>query len=140
MNKLRIIIAGSRKFNDFILLIRTLNDYITGLIDSGVIDLKNNKLFDYIEFISGTANGADKLGEQYADYCNCNVIKFPADWSLGKSAGYIRNKAMAEYAAQETGVLFAFWDGESRGTKHMIDLANKYGLEVHVINYKKEIG
>lgn len=32
-------------------------------------------------------------------------------------------------------MLIAFWDGVSRGTKHMIDLANKYGLEVHVVNY-----
>lgn len=32
-------------------------------------------------------------------------------------------------------MLIAFWDGVSRGTKHMIDLANKYGLEVHVMNY-----
>lgn len=55
-----------------------------------------------------------------------------------KSAGYIRNKAMAEYAAQETGILFAFWDGQSKGTKHMIDLAYQYGLDVHVINYKED--
>lgn len=42
---------------------------------------------------------------------------------------------MAKYAAEKHGVLFAFWDGKSRGTKNMIDLANRYGLEVHVVNY-----
>ena len=36
---------------------------------------------------------------------------------------------------KELGVLIAFWDGKSRGTKHMIDLANKHGLRVFVVNY-----
>jgi hypothetical protein len=38
---------------------------------------------------------------------------------------------MAEYAD----ALVAFWDGKSRGTKHMIDLANKSGIQVRVVNY-----
>lgn len=42
---------------------------------------------------------------------------------------------MADYASLKKGVLFAFWDGKSVGTKHMIECAKKYGLEVHVINY-----
>jgi hypothetical protein len=43
---------------------------------------------------------------------------------------------MAEYAAQsDKGVLFAFWDGKSRGTKNMINIAKQYGLDVHIINY-----
>ena len=46
---------------------------------------------------------------------------------------------MAQIASEEDcyGVLIAFWDGESKGTKHMINLAEKYGLEVHVIKYKE---
>lgn len=44
---------------------------------------------------------------------------------------------MAKFASEEgnKGVLIAFWDGESRGTKNMIDLAKRYGLKVHVVNY-----
>jgi hypothetical protein len=38
---------------------------------------------------------------------------------------------MAEYADG----LIAFWDGKSKGTKHMIDIANKMGLKVRVIRY-----
>ena len=30
-------------------------------------------------------------------------------------------------------VLLAFWDGKSKGTKHMIDYANKKGLMVKVV-------
>ena len=44
---------------------------------------------------------------------------------------------MADFAADERhcGVLVAFWDGESRGTKNMIDTATQAGLEVHIIKY-----
>ncbi|MCD7996506.1 MAG: SLOG family protein [Clostridiales bacterium] len=90
-----------------------------------------------IVIISGTARGADKLGEYYAERTNLKK-RFPADWdNLGKRAGYVRNAEMAKYAAKEVGVLIAFWDGISRGTKHMIDLANRYELEVHVVNFEK---
>ena len=69
---------------------------------------------------------------------NILLKKFPANWDLyGKRAGYIRNEQMAKYAMSDNsyGVLIAFWDGKSRGIKHMIDLANKYGLEIHIVNY-----
>ena len=44
---------------------------------------------------------------------------------------------MAKFASEEgnIGILIAFWDGKSRGTKHMIDLAKRYGLDVYVVNY-----
>lgn len=50
-----------------------------------------------------------------------------------------RNAEMAKFAVEDGnyGVLIAFWDGQSRGTKHMINLAMRYGLEVHVVNYKE---
>ena len=42
---------------------------------------------------------------------------------------------MAIYAKEGDGVLIAFWDGISKGTKHMIDLANKHGLKVFVVKF-----
>ena len=82
------------------------------------------------QIVSGTARGVDQLGEEYAKRNDLAVKKFPADWDrFGKSAGYKRNKQMAEYA----NALVAFWDGRSRGTKHMIDLAKAAGLSVSVI-------
>ena len=42
---------------------------------------------------------------------------------------------MAKYAAEvERKMLIAFWDGQSKGTGSMIDLAKKHGIEVHVVN------
>lgn len=79
--------------------------------------------------ISGTARGADQMGESYAEAHGIPVEKFPADWdSYGKRAGYIRNSQMAENAE----ALIAIWDGQSRGTMHMINIASQKGLKVYV--------
>ena len=138
----RIIIAGGREFNDYELLKQSVNDIIfdlerrnavTGIGNASRVNEKH-----LIEFVSGTARGADQLGEKYVSESIWSVKRFPANWDLyGKRAGYIRNEQMAKYSMSDNsyGVLIAFWDGKSRGTKHMIDLANKHGLEVHVVNY-----
>ena len=113
---MKVIIAGGRTFNDYDLLCQ--NCY------------KAFSLQTEIEIVSGTANGADKLGEKYANEKGYQIKKFPADWDkYGKSAGYKRNEEMAKYADS----LIAFWDGKSKGTKHMIDLAKRYSLKVKVV-------
>ena len=118
----RIIVAGSRDFTDKEKLYRVLNNYLSHVKDK-------------VEIVSGHCRGADMLGEQYAKDHNIPVVLFPADWNTyGKRAGYIRNKQMAEYAAEDGGMLIAFWDGESKGTKMMVELAMKNGLTVHVEN------
>lgn len=127
MKETRIVVCGSRDFDDYKLLKLTLKEYINGL---DIVDLNQ------IVVISGAARGADTLGEHFAYDYQIAVCRFPAKWDeLGKRAGWVRNAEMAKYAAEKHGVLFAFWDGKSRGTKNMIDLANRYGLEVHVVNY-----
>ena len=79
--------------------------------------------------MSGTARGVDRFGEQWAIENNVAIKPFPADWdTYGKRAGYLRNTQMAEYAD----ALIAVWDGESRGTKHMIDEAKKESLEYFI--------
>ena len=87
--------------------------------------------FSITEVVSGCARGADTLGENYAAKHNIPVKKFPADWSLGKSAGYLRNLDMGNYGD----ALIAFWDGQSKGTKHMIDIALEKNLNVRIIYY-----
>lgn len=114
---MKVIIAGSREFMDFPLLFSKCEEILEHESD--------------IEIVSGTAKGADKLGEHYASLKGYGVARFPADWDKhGKAAGFLRNKEMAEYAD----VLIAFWNGESKGTKHMIDLAESKGLKIHVVN------
>ena len=108
-------------------------DYLAEMDDKDVVDVPSQ-----VQFFSGTCRGADALGEDFANTYEYEVIRFPAEWDrYGKSADYRRDAEMAKYASKAYGVLFAFWDGQSRGTKHMIDLAKRYGLEVHVVNYKE---
>lgn len=82
--------------------------------------------------ISGGAHGADSLGARWADENGVEKLIFLPDWDRHvKRAGFLRNKDIINAA---DGVL-AFWDGISKGTKSSIDLANKKGIPVKVINY-----
>lgn len=79
--------------------------------------------------ISGTAHGADELGERWAEERGLEIRRFPADWKThGKRAGPLRNGIMA----QNADALVAVWDGKSRGTMSMIELARKQGLRIGI--------
>lgn len=115
----KVIIAGSRGFQNYELLEKTMDNLLVNQQEVAVV--------------CGMARGADSLGEAYAKVRGYPVHYFPADWEkFGKSAGYKRNEQMA----QNADALVAFWNGNSRGTKHMIDLAYKYNLKVRVIRYE----
>lgn len=138
---LRIIIAGSRSFGSFTILERECHKIFKSLSEEGYLSSNVKTDCANIEIISGTANGADRLGEAFAKKYGIEVKRFPAQWhKYGKSAGYVRNNIMAQYAAKsnELGVLIAFWDGKSRGTKMMIDIAKKNNLKVFMINVESE--
>ena len=114
----RIIVAGSREFSDYPLLVRTLDHLLSRQSE--------------IVIVCGKARGADTLGEQYAKAHGYQVAYYPAEWDkYGRQAGYLRNIEMAKNAD----ALVAFWDGQSRGTRHMIELAKQHGLKVRVVHY-----
>ena len=118
---MKVIIAGGRDFNNYELL-REKCDII----------LSNQQ---ELVIVSGRVSGADSLGERYAKEKGYEMELFPADWKkYGKSAGYVRNSEMAEVAES----LIAFWDGKSRGTKNMIDIAKNKGLKVRIVNYESD--
>ena len=59
---------------------------------------------------------------------------FKPDWKkYGRGEGPVRNKEMYKYALEDEPMIIAFWDGESKGTKSMIDIASKDGAKVHVV-------
>lgn len=124
-NMTRIIIAGSREFNDYEKMLKALDELGVHLMNA----------INPIEIISGHAPGADTLGERFAKAYDYTLKIFPAEWDkYGKAAGPIRNEQMAKYAAEsDQGILVAFPIGESRGTRNMIKLAKQYGLEIEVI-------
>lgn len=121
MEYFRIIIAGGRDFYNYELLKAKCNSI-----------LSSKAATHRIIVVSGAAKGADSLGEQYAREKGYTVEQYPADWNThGRAAGPIRNAQMANSAD----ALIAFWDGQSRGTQSMINIARAKGLPVRVIRY-----
>jgi len=113
---MKTIIAGCRDFKDYH-LVKTKIEY-------------NRNTHPITEVVSGGAEGADRLGEQYAIENNIPLKIFPAEWSkYGPAAGPIRNRQMAEYAD----CLIAVWDGKSKGTKNMVAEMNKLMKPVYII-------
>lgn len=112
---MRLIIAGTRTFTDYHRLCATA-DLLNGTLEVKTV-------------VCGGASGADELGKRWAEERGIPVEHYPADWDKhGPSAGPIRNVKMA----QNADYLLVFWDGVSRGTKHMMKAARQLGVPVHV--------
>lgn len=110
---MKTIIAGSRDITD------------PKILEMALIFSK----MDITEVVCGGARGVDELGRLWAINYDIPITMFPAEWDkYGKSAGYRRNRDMAVYAD----ALIAVWDGSSKGTKNMIDVARNKGLSVYV--------
>lgn len=121
---MNLIIAGCRDFTDRDFIYEGIDSFIT---DHGTPDL----------IIEGGATGVDRIAGEYARDHNIPLRIFKADWNkYGRVAGPIRNEKMARYVFDricrysEHGYLLAFWDGKSRGTKNMIEKAQRYGLTI----------
>lgn len=111
---MKVIVAGTRTISD----------------ESTIIDAIGRSQFYYhiTEIVSGGCRGVDLIAESWAKSCDIPVKIFFPDWeSNGKSAGPIRNRQMAEYADAAVVV----WDGNSRGTKNMIEEMNKLKKPVY---------
>lgn len=122
MESVSICVAGGREFDNY--------DYLRDCMDS-IKHLHYNK---EITLISGACRGGDELGERYAEEQHWFIESHPPDYKNvlpAKRAPLVRNEEMAEQAD----VLCAFWDGKSRGTRHMIGCAIRQGLEVHIFRY-----
>ncbi len=126
MKELKLIVAGSRTWEDYDSLKKNLNEILA--------DLYLEYPFDVVTIVSGTTRGADQLGERFAEEYNYLVQKFPADWDKeGKRAGILRNIEMAKYSH----ACVVFWDGKSKGTRHMIDIAKQHNLALYVVQPKE---
>ena len=124
----RMIVAGSRDFQDYSLMRACLDEITAGLPGE-------------IEVISGHAPGADTLGERYARERGLKVRRFPARWDqLGRSAGVARNRQMIDYIRQESPLAVFFWDGISRGTLDTIRRAEKAGIDTRIIRIDEKRG
>ncbi len=127
---MKVIIAGSRSITDFEIIKKAIECCP----------------FPVSEVVSGRAKGVDLLGEKYAGEEKIPIKVFKPSWSdleapgaivktnrYGKynaKAGIDRNEKMGDYAD----ALIAVWDGESTGTKHMIEYMEFLDKEVFIYN------
>lgn len=118
---MKLIVAGGRDFADTNLLISSLVKLV-----------EDNKIPECPELVCGMARGADMLAYSLWANNKMPIHNFPANWNKhGKSAGYKRNQEMGEFADAAV----CFWDGNSKGTKHMIDIMNKLNKPVYIVRY-----
>ncbi|MEY4565403.1 MAG: Salinibacter virus [Planctomycetota bacterium] len=106
---MKVVIAGSRSINNEELVFQAIEE----------------ASFEITEVISGGAKGVDRIGEAWAKNRNIPIRIMKPVWTH-KGAGLARNAEMAEVAD----ALIAVYDGESKGTKHMIETMEKKGKRV----------
>lgn len=110
---MRTIIAGSRECTDMMYL-------LNAIARCG---------WDVTHVVCGGARGADTLGETWALEHNIPITYHIPDWKrFGIRAGHIRNAHMAD----DADALIALWNGYSKGTGNMIDLARAKRLKTYV--------
>jgi hypothetical protein len=89
-----------------------------------------NWMPDGLVIINGKAKGADNLASDWAIVNWVPYEEYPANWSkYGRGAGPVRNKQMLDAGID---LVLAFPVGEARGTRNMIDIAQKAGVEVRI--------
>ena len=118
---MKVIVAGSRAIND--------KAEVAKAIESTKLKIT--------EIVIGNARGVDAIAENYANIIHANIKVFPAETEkYGQPAGRFRNEQMAKHAD----AMIAIWDGQSTGTRDMIQAMNKEGKPVYVYLVKSEKG
>lgn len=118
----RVAVVGSRTFNDRdrLFKILTLNRAKIKLI------------------VSGGANGADTLATEWATTYGVPYLVFPAAWhdpetgAYDKGAGFRRNHDIVKHSD----VVLAFWDGESGGTAHTIEITQNAKKVLRIFKFE----
>lgn len=114
----KVVVAGTRTLDNDAWVISTLDKLYN---------------FESVTILSGTATGADKAGEKWAELRNVMVRRYPPDYKTYKrGAPLVRNSHMAD----DGDALVLFWNGKSRGSRDMLEKAYKAGMkEIHVYRY-----
>jgi hypothetical protein len=113
---MKILVTGDRNWKDRV----TLYTILDGLPITSIVE--------------GCARGADRMAEDWARLRDIPIQHFPANWDLyGKSAGPRRNQEMLT-TKPELVIAFHKHIEDSRGTKDMIQKAEKKGIDVHLIS------
>jgi hypothetical protein len=125
----RVLICGDRNWTNGVFIAHVLSDV---LFTQGI---------DVV--IEGEARGADKLGAAAARQLHIpedHILKFPADWKKYKlAAGPIRNRQQFNEGKPDLVLAFHNDIANSKGTKDMVKVAMKAGVETHVYTEEGEV-
>lgn len=116
---MKIAVVGSRDFNDYQRLSRELKDLEIDVI------------------LSGGASGADKLAKRYAEESRIDFEEWLPRHQVDKDTPYnpkwyhVRDEEMIN----EADTVVAFWNGISKGTKNVIDYAQREGKLLKVVRF-----
>lgn len=80
--------------------------------------------------LHGGAEGADSIAGEVAEGLGIRTLVYRPDYEVfGPQATHVRNDQMLDQADY----VLAFWDGKSRGTKSVIEKAERRGIPKKVI-------
>ena len=107
------------------------------IVGSRRLSVKNLSSFipeECTEIVSGGARGVDSSAAEYARLNGLKLTEFLPDYDrYGKGAPLVRNRQIVEYADE----IYAFWDGESRGTWFTVNYARRIGKPVRIFTPTK---
>ena len=109
----RVLVTGSRGWTD------------TGTLAAALAAVRAEHGPRLVLVHGGCRTGADQLADQWARSTGVRVERWPADWSTGRGAGPARNAAMV---ASRPALCLAFLAGETPGTTHCANLAERAGI------------
>lgn len=94
-----------------------------------ITDLEKYLPADVTEIVSGGARGVDACAKTYAITHKLKYTEFLPEYKkYGRSAPLKRNISIIKYAD----IVLAFWNGNSKGTKYVIDQCHKLGIPIQV--------
>ena len=120
---MKVLAFGSRSFTD-------------GRIISSRLDQVHRNV-GITELIEGDARGADKLAGIWAAVHKVQCTAVPADWSTGRSAGYLRNVHMV--VGHQPDMAIAFLDGASSGSMHTVRLCFENGVPLYIVDTRDRL-
>ncbi len=102
----KVAVGGSRTIDSYELIKSALDSL---LVEGDIV-------------LSGNAPGADRFGERYAEETGLESKIIPSEWDKhGLKATMMRN----EVILKASDFVICFWDGESQGTRHMLEIARR---------------
>lgn len=112
---MKIVVSGSREGFSYEQIWNTLDEF---------------RHVRRLQLVLGGASGVDTFAQEWAESNSVPHEVIYAKWEThGKRAGYLRNVEMFD---RKPDLHISFWNGESKGTKHSIDLSLDRKIDTYV--------